>query len=127
MEITESAKLSLLGYYCIEFEQAATEFNSQTSDSVHEKLFEKCCSLFMQDDYSLELHNHICKIWNDDKLISNFDPSLRISSNSVLPTTSLNKKDETDLKWLPLSTFDEIIRAKGFFSFVFLLGKIRCF
>lgn len=116
MEITESAKLNLLGYYCIEFEHAAIEFNDSNLNSVHKKLFEKCCSLFMQDDYSLELHNHISKMWNDDKLKSNLDLLL------ILPTDSsslilTNKKNENDLKWLPLTTIEEVQHAKGF-SFI---------
>lgn len=66
------AKLTLIGYYLLDFDESVAEtqeLKELTLPGANDsKLFEKCCSFLMREDFSLPAMKKIRKFWWDDKM-----------------------------------------------------------
>ncbi|KAI1718530.1 beta-propeller of ELYS nucleoporin domain-containing protein [Ditylenchus destructor] len=105
MKVPELSKLTILGYYCLDIETVANV------SSMQENIFAKACCFFMQEDYSMDVMNEIRMIWLNDKQAAEVDQDM------IQLIVGSRKKDpgqkESELRWLPLCTPEEIEHAKS--------------
>lgn len=120
MNVDETSKLILIGYYCIEYEKMAINIGNRNKECrLQQKLFDRCCALFMQDDFSIATRNRIMKMWIDDRMSTDLEGSMlkmaQISLFGQDQQKCSSRMDEEKLKRLPLGTKQEVEYAKGWF------------
>uniref|UniRef100_A0A914GTR3 ELYS beta-propeller domain-containing protein n=1 Tax=Globodera rostochiensis TaxID=31243 RepID=A0A914GTR3_GLORO len=140
VNITETAKTELIGYYCLDLEAAAATFGSSVevkdgSTPPSYSFFSFFLSVLSEENLSSEEMDRVKVLWSEDKLLAEANPEtenmLVSSADRISRQTSPNRADILQLReeflkmdW-GLYKFNELMLERGHFDLLLEMTSLK--